>query len=208
MPSGIYKRTKPAWNKDRKIQTNTGKTHFKKGHTSWNKNKKGLQVGWNKGNHIKTNNALEIYFKNGGKVWNKNTKGLMPIPWNKNKKTGIKPWLGKKRPDMTGKNHPKYKGGITPINQQIRGSLEYKLWSDSVWNRDNNRCQKCSENRLEKLVAHHILNFAQFPELRFAIDNGITFCRKCHNWFHRVYGKKNNNLEQIYNFLMKKYDER
>jgi len=134
------------------------------------------------------------FYKGGEKGWFK--KGC--ISQRKNKK-----YI-----EISGNKHWNWKGGITPLHNKIRNSLEYKLWSDSVWNRDNNRCQKCSENRLEKLVAHHILNFAQFPELRFAIDNGITFCRKCHNWFHRVYGKKNNNLEQIYNFLMKKYDER
>jgi len=46
-------------------------------------------------------------FKKGRTPWNKGTKGIMKansgsfkkgsIPWNKGKKTGIKPWLGKKR---------------------------------------------------------------------------------------------------------------
>lgn len=136
-------------------------------------------------------------------------------------------WLGKKRPEIRGWLYPAYikslkkvkkrvsetnknaigdkaknwKGGITPINNKIRGSLEYKLWSDSVWNRDNNCCQKCGENRLRNLVAHHIKNFAQFLELRFAIDNGITFCRNCHKEFHKKYGNKNNTQEQLKEFL-------
>lgn len=94
-----------------------------------------------------------------------------------------------------------WKGGITPINNQIRGSLEYKLWSDSVWNRDGNCCQKCGEHRISKLVAHHILNFSSHIELRFAIDNGITFCRPCHKAFHQKYNVRNNTREQINEFL-------
>ena len=110
-------------------------------------------------------------------------------------------------PHNTGKHHLakekhfNWKGGITPINQQIRGSLEYKLWSDSVWNRDKNCCQKCGENRVRYLVAHHILNFSSHIELRFAIDNGITFCRLCHKEFHHIYTKRNNTREQVVEFI-------
>jgi len=104
--------------------------------------------------------------------------------------------------NQRGEKHGNWKGGITPINNKIRGSLEYKLWQDSVLNKNCNCCQKCGEDRINKLVAHHILNFSEYPELRFAIDNGITLCRKCHNWFHRKYSKKNNNKNQINEFLI------
>jgi len=31
--------------------------------------------------------------------------------------------------------------------------------------------------------------------------------RKCHNWFHRIYGRKNNTLKQVEEFLnYKTYD--
>ena len=83
----------------------------------------------------------------------------------------------------------------------IRGSLEYKLWQDSVLNRDNNTCQKCGYNFVSKLVAHHILNFSKWVELRFAIDNGITLCRNCHKEFHLKYKKTNNSREQVLEFI-------
>ena len=99
-----------------------------------------------------------------------------------------------------------WKGGISPIHNKIRGSLEYKLWQDSVLNRDGNRCRKCKENRVGKLTAHHIKNFAEYPELRFAIDNGITFCRYCHKKFHHFWGKKGNFIEQVKQFLTLTFD--
>jgi 5-methylcytosine-specific restriction endonuclease McrA len=95
----------------------------------------------------------------------------------------------------------RWKGGITPIHNQIRGSYEYKLWEDSVLSRDCHCCQRCGEKRISKLTVHHIKNFAQYPELRFAIDNGITFCRDCHKNFHHFYGKKGNFFEQVKQFL-------
>ena len=98
-------------------------------------------------------------------------------------------------------NHWNWQGGITPINQKIRGSLEYKLWEDSVKSIDNWRCQKCGELRISKLVAHHIFNFAKYIELRFALNNGITFCRDCHKEFHKKYGIKNNTREQVEEFI-------
>ena len=80
-----------------------------------------------------------------------------------------------------------------------RKRIEYHLWREAVFSRDNWICQKCKK-RGGKLHPHHILGFAEYKELRFAIDNGITFCLKCHILFHKIYGKKgfnNNNLAEF-----------
>lgn len=40
-------------------------TRFQKGHIPWHKGSKGIVKAWNKGLHIKTNNALEKYRLSG-----------------------------------------------------------------------------------------------------------------------------------------------
>ena len=108
-------------------------------------------------------------------------------------------WLGKKRPNISGKNNYNWKNGITPENDKIRHSIEMRLWREAVFARDNWTCQKC--NKIGgKLQAHHIFNFAEHSDIRFAIDNGITLCKKCHIEFHKKYGKKNNTIGQLVEF--------
>ena len=89
------------------------------------------------------------------------------------KKIGRKPTIIK-----SGEEHYRWKGGITPMNQMIRKSEEYKLWRKSVFERDNYICIWCGKNG--GVEADHIKPFSLFPELRFAIDNGRTLCKECH----------------------------
>ena len=90
--------------------------------------------------------------------------------------------------------HWNWRGGITDINKKIRTSFEYRLWRDSVFERDNYTCIWCGKIG-GKLNADYIKPFALFPELRFAIDNGRTLCENCHRKTD-TYGwrSKNKNL--------------
>lgn len=100
-----------------------------------------------------------------------------------------------------GKKSAAWKGGITPENIRIRNSMEYKAWDKAVFIRDNYTDQKTG-TRGGVLHAHHILNFAEYPELRFDINNGITLSKEAHEEFHKKYGKTKNTKEQLAEFLI------
>lgn len=82
------------------------------------------------------------------------------------------------------KYHWNWKGGISNKNHTLRSSAEYYNWRKSVFVRDNYICQICHSNT-NSLNAHHIKPFADFPDLRFDIDNGTTLCKRCHLKLHR-----------------------
>ena len=81
----------------------------------------------------------------------------------------------------------KSKNRISPDERQkIRQSLEYRLWQVAVYKRDDYTCRICGRKcSAKQIVAHHILSFNDFPELRFAINNGMTLCRSCHIKIHK-----------------------
>jgi hypothetical protein len=83
-----------------------------------------------------------------------------------------------------GDKNPMWKGGITPINKIIRRSSEYKLWRESVFERDNYTCQMCGK-RGGVIHPHHIKLFSKFINLRFDVNNGITLCKDCHKKIHK-----------------------
>ncbi len=70
---------------------------------------------------------------------------------------------------------------FVPVSEK-RTSTRLNKWSLAVRRRDGFMCRKCGSR--EKLNAHHIKPFADFPELRFDINNGITLCEDCHKKEH------------------------
>lgn len=89
---------------------------------------------------------------------------------------------------MKGDKNPSWKGGIKLENDKIRHRIEFRLWREAVLARDNWTCRKCSK-RGGRLEAHHIKPFSEYPELRFAIDNGETLCLECHKLTDNYCGK-------------------
>lgn len=90
-------------------------------------------------------------------------------PWNK----------GKSAIWVKGEKHHLWKGGISSNEEKLRKSIEYRLWREAVFNRDNFTCTICGE-RGGELNADHIKPFSQYPELRLSLDNGRTLCVSCH----------------------------
>jgi hypothetical protein len=102
--------------------------------------------------------------------------------WNKGKELHYKVVGCFIKGQFEGEKNINWKGGVTPTNQLIRHSTEYKQWRKSVFERDDYTCQICfkKEEVSGKLNADHIKPFANFPELRFDINNGRTLCIDCH----------------------------
>lgn len=82
-----------------------------------------------------------------------------------------------------GENNPKYKGNRNERNI-ANGRYEYKQWHKQVLQKDNFTCQKCGK-RGGKLEAHHIKEWAIYPELRYDVSNGNAVCVSCHKDIHK-----------------------
>jgi len=119
-------------------------------------------------------------FQIGEKSWNAGTSGIFsrssrPLEVrNKISKT----LTGRKRPEISGKNHFKWSGGYS------RGYILDNDWRKRVFERDGFMCQNCGDTGY--LEAHHIKSWKDYPELRSNLNNGITLCLNCH---YAVHGK-------------------
>jgi len=145
-----------------------------------------MKIGWKKNNHGKGHL--------GKPAWNRGK----PAPWV-NWKILFKPEIRKialekamisniGRPSpLRGKNcdwskgekNVNWKGGISSKNRKIRRLYIWKEWREKVFKRDDYTCQICGE-RGKELHPNHIKKFADFPDIRFVTNNGITLCSICH----------------------------
>lgn len=87
-------------------------------------------------------------------------------------------------------NGNKYRVGLKPWNwkedrtqlkkKQERNDYPYQEWRRQVFERDNWKCHMRNSDCSGKIIAHHILSWSQFPELRYEVNNGITLCEFHH----------------------------
>jgi len=71
-----------------------------------------------------------------------------------------------------------------------RDGEKYKTWRKAVMERDAYTCQECGK-RSRRLHAHHIKEFAKYPELRYDVNNGKAVCVDCHRKIHGFYIPEN-----------------
>lgn len=162
----------------------TKETREKMSRNSWSRKNPELATK-NLGNYSKKGNAL---------IWNKGltSETNESIKKIRDSRTGSKHTRETKEKislSKTGKNI--FTGFKSKEDKIIRNSVQYKKWRKAVFERDNYMCQDCGKSKYY-IEAHHIKSFALFPELRFDITNGITYCNDCHikNDEHRGKNKK------------------
>lgn len=99
-----------------------------------------------------------------------------------------------------GENNPRWKGGSRVGKRPELDSHEYYMWRKNIFEKYHFTCQRCKQIG-GNLEAHHIFNYADYKDLRLNEENGIVLCKECHKEFHKKYGKKNNTLLQLKEFL-------
>ena len=207
MPTGIYKRTKEHIVESIKHLPLRGFKHTTEAKIKISEAGIGNKYALGKHHIVSAETIEKIRKSNTGKKRSEEVKRKI----SERMKGRIGYWCNKKRPEIRkwlNTEEVRKKIGLakrkeihkTDESKIARTSIEYRLWREAVFARDNWTCQKCLVKG-GKLHPHHIRNFAEEKELRFAIDNGITFCKDCHIKFHKLFGKKNNNLEQIKEFI-------
>lgn len=75
----------------------------------------------------------------------------------------------------TGEDHP----GWRPDSRRESRAGQHGSWARKIISRDKGVCQHCGATDVE-LHAHHIKSYADHPDLRWDLSNGITLCFKCH----------------------------
>lgn len=151
--------------KGRKVK-DTSKMH----HSAWNKGLKGLNSGDKNSFYGKKHTeATKIKMRESA------MKKFARMTEEERKNYG-KGWKGK-----FGSQHIRYKLDRTTLSKrQERNDMAYKEWRKQVWIRDNYKCRMVNNECNGKIIAHHILSWTNYPELRYIINNGITLCLAHH----------------------------
>lgn len=164
MPSGIYKRIRPPWNKGTK----------------------GISVGCPKGKVFTDEHKEKLRQAKLGKVgpW-AGKKRPEVAEWIRKANTGRKhteEWKKNNGERMKGRGNWRWieDRSKIKIGERFMNDPLQKGWRKAVKNRDGWKCRIADNNCAGRLEAHHILPWKDFPELRHEINNGITLCHAHH----------------------------
>lgn len=172
---------------------------FTKGYTPWNKGKSPNK---------KTREKMSVAAKKRkpsflGKKHTKETKEKI----SNSKKGQVSPWKNKTpnkkarekmriaKLGIRGPEHWNWKGTATERHLAM-GRSEYIEWRSMVFERDKYTCQKCGAKGVY-LQAHHKKSWANYPNLRYNLSNGVTLCEPCHAKVDKYYA--NFYKEVVYN---------
>lgn len=124
------------WNKGLHIQSNTGRTHFKKGQIGWFRGKKRPEISVIfKG--IKPEKAIEA-----AKITNLGNSYRKGKTFSEESKKKISE---SKKGQMIGKDNPRWKNGISELRSLVRHLPEYREWRMKIFIRDNFQCIVCGK---------------------------------------------------------------
>jgi hypothetical protein len=104
----------------------------------------------------------------------------------------------KAKPDYKPKAKPK-KPKTKPKAKSRERSI--KQWARKVIAVAGYICQCCKVSGRTDLEAHHLWSYADNPEQRHKLSNGMCMCKPCHTDFHRKYGYGINTPSQMDEFL-------
>ena len=100
-----------------------------------------------------------------------------------------------------GENSYKWNPNLTDEERENNNNNRYKNidgyleFTRIVRKRDNYSCVVCGSKYDTKV--HHLNGFSWDIENRINPDNGVCLCNRCHEIFHKLYGKGNNTKEQF-----------
>lgn len=101
-------------------------------------------------------------------------------------------------PDRIGEKSPRWIKNRSLVKKSEKKHLDtrYKSWMLSIKRRDNWKCHMTNESCKGKLEAHHILNWIDYPDLRYKITNGIALC-------HAHHPRKRSEEKRLESYFMK-----
>jgi hypothetical protein len=102
---------------------------------------------------------------------------------------------------QSGEAHWNYNPNLTLEDRlDNRNSSESLKWKREVLKKNGYKC--IITDSTENIQIHHIYNYAQYKHLRTDINNGVPMTEEMHKKFHSIYGRKNNDVHQLNEFIL------